>query len=630
MIYKQLFDQNLDAGLIIEPIENRILKANRTTIELLGFTEKELYELQASALFGDTLVHLITFTQQIIEQGNGWSDQLSLQHKDGSCTQIFCNAVHSNDSSPDVIVMMMQPVPVIIQRQIDTRGREHLEDGLLEWKRVEKLFTDFELQNELILNAAGEGIYGINAQGNTTFINPAAVDILNWTEDELLGKNIHNMIHYSHSDGSYYNEVDCPIFSAFRDGEVYQVENEVFWRKDGKAVPVEYTSTPIRQNGELVGAVVVFRDVSERNQANAKLREALNEVERLKQRLEMENTYLLEEIREEYNHHAIVGRSEVVRQVNRQIELVAPTDANVLITGESGTGKELIARAIHESSLLHDRPLIRVNCAAIPHELFESEFFGHIKGSFTGAVSDRAGRFELADNGTLFLDEVGELPLQLQAKLLRVIQEGTFEKLGDTRTHKVNVRIIAATNRDLKQYVDDGKYREDLYFRLNVFPIESAPLRKRVDDIPLLAKHFLKNASKRFGKHDRYITKSNMQKMLSYHWPGNIRELENVIERAVIVSTSHKIDIDLPIKSKRQNGINNTAHIGPSNEAHKILTDDDRYQRDRQMIIQALKQTGGKVFGPNGAAELLDVKPTTLASRIKRMGIKKPVKGTDE
>lgn len=629
MIYKQLFDQNLDAGLIIAPIENRILEANRSAIELLGFSEKELLDLKASALFGDTLVHLITFTQQIMAKGQGWSDQMSLQHKEGSCIPVFCNAVHSTDSGLDVIVMMIQPVPVIIQRQIDARGREHLEDGLLEWKRVEKLFTDFEHQNELILNAAGEGIYGINAQGNTTFINPAAVDILNWTEEELLGKNIHKMIHHSHGDGSYYKEVECPIFSAFRDGEVYQVENEVFWRKDGTAVPVEYTSTPIRQNGELVGAVVVFRDVSERNQANAKLREALNEVENLKQRLEMENTYLLEEIREEYNHHAIVGRSEVVRQVNRQIELVAPTDANVLITGESGTGKELIARAIHESSLLHDRPLIRVNCAAIPHELFESEFFGHVKGSFTGAVSDRAGRFELADNGTLFLDEVGELPLQLQAKLLRVIQEGTFEKVGDTRTHKVNVRIIAATNRDLKQYVDDGKYREDLYFRLNVFPIESAPLRKRVDDIPLLANHFLKNASKRFGKHDRYITKRNMQKLLSYDWPGNIRELENVIERAVIVSTSYKIDIDLPIKSKKQSGTNNSAYIGHSNNAHEILTDDDRLQRDRQMIIQVLEQTGGKVFGPNGAAEILDVKPTTLASRIKRLGIKKPGKGTD-
>jgi PAS domain S-box-containing protein len=626
MKYKQLFHQNLDAGLIIAPIENHIIKANLAAIELLGFTEKELYELLASTLFGDTLVHLITFTQQVMEKSRGWTDQLSLQHKDGSCISIDCNAVHINESGLDVVVMMIQPAAVIAQRQIDTIARGNIEGGLLEWKRVEKLFTDFEQRNELILNAAGEGIFGVNFQGNTTFINPAAVDILGWPADELLGKNIHKMIHHSHIDGGYFSEKECPIFSAFRDGVVYQVEDDVFWRKDGRAVSVEYTSTPIREAGELVGAVVVFRDVSERKQANAELREALNEVESLKHRLEMENTYLLEEIREEYNYHAIVGRSEAVRQVNRQIELVAPTDANVLITGESGTGKELIARAIHESSSLHDRPLIRVNCAAIPHELFESEFFGHVKGSFTGAVSDRAGRFELADNGTLFLDEVGDLPLQLQAKLLRVIQEGTFEKLGDPKTHKVNVRIIAATNRDLKQNVDDGKYREDLFFRLNVFPIESAPLRKRVDDIPLLANHFLKNACKRFGKHNRYITKGSMQKMQHYDWPGNIRELENVIERGVIVSNSHKIDIELPINSKMQRGTNSTVHYNPSNEVPEILTDDERQQRDRKMIMQVLEQTGGKVFGPDGAAELLAVKPTTLASRIKRMGIKKPIK----
>jgi PAS domain S-box-containing protein len=626
MKYKQLFHQNLDAGLIIAPIENHIIKANLAAIELLGFTEKELYELLASTLFGDTLVHLITFTQQVMEKSRGWTDQLSLQHKDGSCISIDCNAVHINESGLDVVVMMIQPAAVIAQRQIDTIARGNIEGGLLEWKRVEKLFTDFEQRNELILNAAGEGIFGVNFQGNTTFINPAAVDILGWPADELLGKNIHKMIHHSHIDGGYFSEKECPIFSAFRDGVVYQVEDDVFWRKDGRAVSVEYTSTPIREAGELVGAVVVFRDVSERKQANAELREALNEVESLKHRLEMENTYLLEEIREEYNYHAIVGRSEAVRQVNRQIELVAPTDANVLITGESGTGKELIARAIHESSSLHDRPLIRVNCAAIPHELFESEFFGHVKGSFTGAVSDRAGRFELADNGTLFLDEVGDLPLQLQAKLLRVIQEGTFEKLGDPKTHKVNVRIIAATNRDLKQNVDDGKYREDLFFRLNVFPIESAPLRKRVDDIPLLANHFLKNACKRFGKHNRYITKGSMQKMQHYDWPGNIRELENVIERGVIVSNSHKIDIELPINSKMQRGTNSTIHYNPSNEVPEILTDDERQQRDRKMIMQVLEQTGGKVFGPDGAAELLAVKPTTLASRIKRMGIKKPIK----
>lgn len=615
-----LFFSNLDAGLAVLPTEDRIIDANPAASELLGYNYDELLSLRASKLFRSTLPELITFSQRLIEKKSGWTECLEVHDKDGQAIPIECNAVCS-EAGNDLLILTLRSKATIELRQNNTMIRDYLEGGLIEWMRVEKLFKEFEQQNELILKAAGEGIYGVNVQGNTTFINPLAVEILGWSEKEILGQNIHKLIHHTHADGGYYNETDCPIFSAFRDGKVYHVEDEVFWKKDGTPVPVEYTSTPIREHGELVGAVVVFRDVSERKQAEAELKAALNEVERLKQRLELENSYLMEEIREDYNYHSIVGRSEALRQVIRQIELVSPTDANVLITGESGTGKELIARAIHESSPLSDRPLIRVNCAAIPHDLFESEFFGHVKGAFTGAMSDRIGRFELADNGTLFLDEVGEIPLSLQGKLLRVIQEGTFERVGDTRTRKVKVRIIAATNRDLKKEVDAGKYREDLFFRLNVFPIESASLRKRTDDIPLLANHFLDAACKRFGKPDRYISKGSMMTLQAYHWPGNIRELENVIERAVIVSNSKKIDIDLPVNDGAANRHGNDLPVQPVDKT--IMTDSERQQRDRQIIIKALQQTGGKVFGPGGAAELLDVKPTTLASRIKRMGIDK-------
>ena len=267
---------------------------------------------------------------------------------------------------------------------------------------------------------------------------------------------------------------DCPIYAAFRDGAVHQVDGEVFWRKDGTPVWVEYTSTPIRDRGVVVGAVIVFRDVSQRREADEKLHAALAEVDRLRERLELENAYLQEEIRIETNPRGIIGHSEAIQTTLRQVKLVAPTDRPpCMITGESGTGKELIARAIHEASDRRDRPLIRVNCAAIPRELFESEFFGHVKGAFTGAMRDRIGRFELADGGTLFLDEIGEIPLELQGKLLRVLQEGKFERVGEERTRDVDVRMIAATNRDLKQEVQRGRFREDLYFRLNVFPIES-------------------------------------------------------------------------------------------------------------------------------------------------------------
>jgi PAS domain S-box-containing protein len=623
MNYQHLFDNNLDAGLVIAPIENRLVAINPAACKLLGYTEQELLSSSASSLFGNTLICLIPFTEQVMDKRQAWTDKLSLLHKDGSEIAVDCTAVSTDADNSSHIILLIRSCQTMAQRQENTIATKYLEGGLVEWMRVEKLFKEFELQNELILNAAGEGIYGVNIQGNATFVNPAAVEILGWSAEEILGSNIHKLIHHSHADGGYYKENDCPIFAAFHDGVVYHVEDEVFWRKDGSPVPVEYTSTPIREAGELVGAVVVFRDVGERKRNESKLRAALDEVERLKLRLEMENSYLQEEIREEYNYHAIMGRSEAVRQVIRQIELVSPTDANVLITGESGTGKELIARAIHESSDLHDRPLIRVNCAAIPQELFESEFFGHVKGAFTGATSNRAGRFELADNGTLFLDEVGEIPLQLQGKLLRVIQEGTFEKVGDTRTHTVKVRIIAATNRDLKQDIDSGNYREDLFFRLNVFPIESAPLRRRKDDIPLLANHFLSNACKRFGKPGRYLTKGSMQKLQSYRWPGNIRELENIIERAVIVSNANKIDIDLPGNNLRDGEATGQTRPQPATSSNQILTDHERQQRDKEIILRALEQTGGKIFGPGGAAELLDVKPTTLASRMKRMGIDK-------
>ena len=326
---------------------------------------------------------------------------------------------------------------------------------------------------------------------------------------------------------------------------MHQVEGEVFWRKDGTPVWVEYTSTPIRDRGVVVGAVIVFRDVGQRRDADEKLHAALAEVDRLRERLELENAYLQEEIRIETNPRGIIGQSEAIQKTLRQVKLVAPTSAAVMITGESGTGKELIARAIHEASSRRDRPLIRVNCAAIPRELFESEFFGHVRGAFTGAMRDRIGRFELADGGTLFLDEVGEIPLELQGKLLRVLQEGNFERVGAERTRAVDVRLIAATNRDLKQEVQRGRFREDLYFRLNVFPVESVPLRERREDIPLLAQHFLNSESKAL-KSELRLSEGDARRLSRYDWPGNVRELQNVIERAAILAQNGRLRIDLP------------------------------------------------------------------------------------
>ncbi|MGV8834985.1 sigma-54 interaction domain-containing protein [Cellvibrio sp.] len=491
---------------------------------------------------------------------------------------------------------------------------------------ISQVFQEFAQQNQLLLNAAGEGIYGVDAEGRATFVNPAAERILGWKADELLGKNIHLAIHHSHTDGSDYCVQDCPIFAAFRDGTVRRVDDEVFWCCDGHAVPVEYTSTPVYDQEKLMGAVVIFRDVSERKSAEAKLhstmeelREALEQVKQLTHKLELENAYLQQEISEGFNSHHIVGNSAVVQQIDYQIKLVAPTIATVLITGESGTGKELIARAIHRASERNQRPLIRVNCAAIPPELFESEFFGHVRGAFSGAVNARLGRFEVADGGTLFLDEIGELPIALQGKLLRVLQDGEFERVGESITRKVDVRVIAATNRNLKHLVDQGLFREDLYFRLNVFPIRSAPLRERLEDIPLLVAHFLKATCQRFHKPTLKVSLGQIQRLQEYPWPGNIRELENRIERQVILSLGDKLVLDdFPLTS--------TPAVKQLPQGAECLTEESVKNLQYQATLDALRKADGKIYGAGGAANILGIKPTTLASRIKKWGLdKKPL-----
>ena len=340
-------------------------------------------------------------------------------------------------------------------------------------------------------------------------------------------------------------------------------------------------------------------------------------MEREKARLEAHNVYLLDEIRTEQNFGDIIGGSSGLRKVMQQVQLVAPTDATVLITGESGTGKELVARAIHERSARSERVLVKLNCSAVPEGLFESEFFGHVKGAFTGALKDKPGRFELADGGTLFLDEIGEVPLAMQAKLLRVLQEHELERVGDTRTRKVSVRVIAATNRDLKKEVDEGRFREDLFYRLSVFPIEVPPLRERPEDIRPLAAHFIGRSARRMNRPEPQISKAALDRLTSYSWPGNVRELQNTVERAIILWQEGPLTFDLPASRLNENAGGQTK---PTARA-SILMRDELKRQERETIINALKQTNGKVSGPGGAAELLGMKATTLASRIASIGI---------
>jgi PAS domain S-box-containing protein len=612
------FDFAAEPMLLLDPHGDRIIDANPAVCALLGYDRALLRQMKISTLHAGQVPALIVFTQAVFDRGSFWTTSLMPRHAAGNELRLeYTGSLIPQEGTP-LVLLSMNDLEQRRRRLVDVTAEDHMRGGIAAWQRVERVFRDIERENQLILRAAGEGIYGVNAEGKTTFVNPVAERILGWSAEELVGTDIHSTVHHTHHDGRHYPHEDCPIYAAFRDGAVHQVSDEVFWRKDGTPVWVEYTSTPIRDRGVVVGAVIVFRDVSQRRDADEKLRAALSEVDQLRERLEQENAYLQEEIRTETNPRGIIGRTAAVQKTLRQVGLVAPTDATVMITGESGTGKELIARAIHEASQRSDRPLIRVNCAAIPRELFESEFFGHVRGAFTGALRDRIGRFELADGGTLFLDEVGEIPLELQGKLLRVLQEGHFERVGEERTRAVNVRVIAATNRELKQEVRQGRFREDLYFRLNVFPVETVPLRDRREDIPLLAQHFLASESKSF-KSDLRLSEGDVRRLMQYDWPGNVRELQNVIERAAILAQNGRLRIDLPTQ---QGGELPAASRRPRNNAPQtVMTDDEMREHERNNIIAALKASGGKVFGKGGAAELLAVKPTTLASRIKSLGI---------
>jgi transcriptional regulator with GAF, ATPase, and Fis domain len=354
--------------------------------------------------------------------------------------------------------------------------------------------------------------------------------------------------------------------------------------------------------------------------ANAR---AFGELTLLRKRAELERDYLREEVRAARAHGAIVGESAALKATLEQIALVAPTNATVLIQGESGTGKELVAQAIHERSGRREKPLVRVNCAAIPRDLFESEFFGHVRGSFTSAVRDRVGRFELADGGTLFLDEVGEVPFELQGKLLRVVQEGTFERVGDERTRRVDVRIVAATNRDLRSELEAGRFREDLFYRLAVFPIEVPPLRARRGDIELLAAHFLRLAGPRAGRRGLQLTVANVRELEQYEWPGNVRELESVIERATILALGDRLDIAAALPDTRSVARTSARSMGRMIEDEAVETEAQRRSRERANIVAALERSGGKVYGAGGAAELLGLPATTLASRLRALGIRR-------
>lgn len=410
--------------------------------------------------------------------------------------------------------------------------------------------------------------------------------------------------------------------------DIAWTEDAVIDKEWAKREQIEgFIGHPLHFRGGIVGVLAVFLRVHPNQStldwlstfaAHAAVAigncRAFQQIDQLRRQLELERDYLREEVVETGDFRDIVGQSPALTRVLRQIDLVAQTDSSVLIEGESGTGKELIARAIHQRSRRADKPLIRVNCGSIPKDLFESEFFGHVRGSFTGAIRDRAGRFQLADGGTLFLDEVGEIPLDLQSKLLRVLQEGEFERVGDEHTRRVNVRVIAATNRDLRTASEEGRFRLDLFYRLSVFPLEIPPLRERREDIFQLASHFVKLARSRLHLPEAKIPRREMERLEDYDWPGNVRELQNVVERALILAQGAPLQFDL-------HGSRNHKGSPTGQDRAEFYTEAEWRERERENLHNALKLAGGKVSGTGGAAELLGVNANTLASRLRALGI---------
>ena len=460
-------------------------------------------------------------------------------------------------------------------------------------------------------------LHTVDSDGLIVTVTDHWLQKLGFKREEVVGRPITDF--FSVRDGKRY--ADGRLRELISDGDFSNLERQML-AKDGTVLDLLMSAVSHRDEDDNVDCMLVAsKDITERRRAERELRRTLGENARLREELERERDYLREEVNVAMNFGRIIGTSPALRRMLKKVEAVAETPASVLVQGESGVGKELVAHAIHVQSSRADGPLVKVNCASIPKDLFESEFFGHVKGAFTGAHRDRIGRFQLADGGTIFLDEISEIPPELQGKLLRVLQESEFERVGDDVTRSVDVRIIAATNRDLEQLIVDGEFREDLFYRLSVFPVEVPALRERGEDIVQLAQHFLEQTCKDFGREALSLTRSQTANLRAYSWPGNVRELKNVIERAVILSTGKVLRLDLSMPGLKLD-IDGVADAAITND--EVLGEKDMREFQKNNTVKALKQTNWKVSGVGGAAELLGVRPTTLADRIRTYKIKRP------
>ena len=591
-------------SLVLDTTCDRIVAANRAAERMLGehaitepFSRLIHTDLAVAAVFFDAVAHFGSFVERSI--GLTGADGISLRVQ-----------TYGAQHGPGRVLLSFLDLDEHDRRNQQAEREAQQSAGLSQWQNIYGFFREVEAQNHLILEAAGEGIYGINAKGQATFVNRAAQEMLGWSSDDLIGRELHSIIHHKHINGEHFPAHECPIYKSFRRDQTMRVEDDVFWRKDGKPILVEYVSTPIYDHNVLAGAVVIFRDVTERKENDRKLRDALAQVEDLKMKLEQENEYLLTEIRSARSHTGVVGVSPAIKALNAQIDLAARSDAHVLVSGPPGSGKSMTASAIHEASSQHRRPLVRINCDQEKAADLERELFGYRRGAFVGATRDTTGKLLMAHNGTLHLDEVAALPASVQTSLYDVLQTGTFRRLGDSTDAPVAAKVIATTSYNLLAEVRAGRFRQDLYFALNVLSIIHEPLRDRVQDIPYLARHFLDRTTRRLRLPKTTLTKANIATLQSYDWPGNVRELENVIERTAILAQGGRLQFDVQI-----------GHSEAPFASDRVLTQQELRALEIENFENALRRAKGRISGKSGAAAILGIAATTAYSKAKALGI---------
>jgi PAS domain S-box-containing protein len=586
-ILKTMFDAIPDSLGILNP-DFGVEYYNQAALDLLNITEQDYKNKKCFELIHRKIPCKNCLNRRTFKTGKPYSEE---RYVDDLGLWLDVRSYPIRNEKGEVVKVIEHLRDITKNKAAETELKETYE-SLVESEKENRL-------SYFVIDRAADAIVIFDPEGNLVRMNDVACTLWEYSRDELVSMNV-LQINQNYTKRKWkvlWNKVISKKVTTYETSHM---------TKHGKEIPMEVTSNYL-QFEDTEYMVSFCRDITQRRKTEQQIKNALKEIEELKNRLEAENLYLQDEIKLSHNFDEIITQNNEFKKVLTNVERVASTDSTVLLLGETGTGKELLARAIHDISNRLDRPLVKVNCAALPSSLIESELFGYEKGAFTGALTQKIGRFELANKGTLFLDEIGELPIELQPKLLRVLQDGEFERLGNPRTIKVNVRIIAATNRNLKEEVKRNNFRADLYYRLNVFPVEIPPLRKRKEDIPILINHFIHKFSTRVGKSVESIPHKTMATLLKYDWPGNVRELENLIERALIISTGKDLK------------------IGDWFSASDTITDEFQSleEIEKNYITKVLAECNYKIRGESGAAAVLGLKPTTLEARMKKLNISK-------